>query len=67
MWIPCQASSSVLCLHYRPETLDCSTKDAYTSELTFLGQDRFHELGLLRFQALKPRFKSFFVNIEFSR
>ena len=35
-WIPCQASTSVLCLHYRPETVQCSTKDAYTSEITFL-------------------------------
>ena len=35
-WIPCQAVTSVLCLHYRPETVHCSTKDAYTSEITFL-------------------------------
>ena len=35
-WIPCQASASVLCLHYRPETVHCSTKDVYTSEITFL-------------------------------
>ena len=35
-WIPCQAVKSVLCLHYRPETVHCSTKDAYTSEITFL-------------------------------
>ena len=28
-WIPCQASTSVLSLHYRPETVHCSTKDAY--------------------------------------
>ena len=37
-WIPCQASTSVLCLHYRPETVHWkwSTKDAYTSETTFL-------------------------------
>ena len=35
-WIPCQAVPSVLCLHYRPETAHCSTKDAYTSEITFL-------------------------------
>ena len=27
---------SALCLHYRPETVHCSTKDAYTSEITFL-------------------------------
>ena len=33
-WIPCQAVTSVLCLHYRPETVHCSTKDAYTSEIT---------------------------------
>ena len=24
------------CLHYRPETVHCSTEDAYTSEITFL-------------------------------
>ena len=35
-WIPCQASTSVLCLHYRPVTVYYSTKDAYTSEITFL-------------------------------
>ena len=35
-WIPCQASTSVLCLHYRPETVHGSTKDANTSEITFL-------------------------------
>ena len=34
--IPWQASTSVLCLHYRPETIHCSTKDAHTSEITFL-------------------------------
>ena len=35
-WIPCQALTSVLCLHYRPETVHCSTKDLYNSEITFL-------------------------------
>ena len=35
-WIPCQAETSVLCLHYLPEKIHCSTKDAYTSEITFL-------------------------------
>ena len=35
-WIPCQAATSVLCLHYHPETVHCSTKDAHTSEITFL-------------------------------
>ena len=35
-WIPFQASTSVLCLHYRPETVNCSTKDVYASEKTFL-------------------------------
>ena len=28
--------TSVLCLHYCPETVHCSTKDAYNSEITFL-------------------------------
>ena len=31
-----QTSTSVLCLHSLPETVHCSTKDAYTSEITFL-------------------------------
>jgi len=35
-WIPCQALTSVLCLHYRPETVHCSAKDVYISEITFL-------------------------------
>ena len=26
----------MLCLHYRPETVHCSTKNAYTSKITFL-------------------------------
>ena len=35
-WIQRQAVSSVLCLHYRPVTVHSSTKNAYTSEITFL-------------------------------
>ena len=35
-WIPCQASTSFLCLYYRPMTVHCSTKDAYTYKITFL-------------------------------
>ena len=35
-WMQCQAVTFVLCLHYRPETVHCSTKDAYTYEITFL-------------------------------
>ena len=31
-----QAVTSVLCLLYRPETVHCSTKDAYISEKKFL-------------------------------
>ena len=31
-WIPCQAVTSVLCLPFRPKTVHCNTKDAYTSE-----------------------------------
>ena len=33
-WIPCQAVTSVLCLLYRPETVHCSAKNVYTSEIT---------------------------------
>ena len=35
-WIPCQAVTTVLCLLFRPKTVHCSTKDAYTSEITSL-------------------------------
>ena len=35
-WIPCQAVTSVLCLLFRPKTVHCSTKNTYTSEITFL-------------------------------
>ena len=41
-WIPFQASTSVLCLHYRPETVR-STKDVYTSEITFLALFNLYE------------------------
>ena len=30
------AVTSVFCLHYRPETVHCGTKNAHTSEITFL-------------------------------
>ena len=33
--IPYQAVTFVLCLHYHPETVHCSIKDANTSEITF--------------------------------
>ena len=33
---PCQAVTSVLCLLFRPKTAHCSTKNAYTSEISFL-------------------------------
>ena len=33
---PMSGFVSVLCLHYRHVTVHCSTKDAYTSEITFL-------------------------------
>ena len=35
-WIPCQASTSVLCLLFRPKTVHCSAKNSYTSEISFL-------------------------------
>ncbi len=35
-WIPCQSSTSVLCLLFRPKTVHCSSKNAYSSEITFL-------------------------------
>ena len=49
-WIPCQARTSVLCLHYRPETVHCSIKDAHTSEITFF--------------ALLPRCRLLFVKLK---
>ena len=50
-WIPFQASTSVLCLHYRPETVHCSTKDVYTSEITFLA---LQSLPLIIFNPFLP-------------
>ena len=35
-WIPCQASTTVLCLLFRPKTVHCSAKNSYTSEISFL-------------------------------
>jgi len=41
-WIMCKMDPKSgfdirqLCLHYRPVTVHCSTKDEYTSEITFL-------------------------------
>ena len=35
-WIPCQAVTFVLCFLFRPKTVHCSTKNTYTSEITFL-------------------------------
>ena len=35
-WMPCQAVTSVFCLLFRPKTVHWSTKNAYTSEITFL-------------------------------
>ena len=35
-WIPCQASTSVLCLLFRPKTVHCSAKNSYNSKISFL-------------------------------
>ena len=35
-WILCQAVTSVLCLLFHPKTVHWSTKNVYTSEITFL-------------------------------
>ena len=43
-WILWQALTSVLCLHYRPETVHCSTKDVYTSEITILALHSWRNL-----------------------
>ena len=39
--------TSVLSLHYLPETVHCSTKDAYTSEITFISLKPWARLPLL--------------------
>ena len=53
-WIPCQASTSVLCLHKRPETVHCSTKDVYTSEMTFLALHPWVWVALSLFSVYIP-------------
>ena len=45
-WIPCQALTSVLCLHYHPETVHCITKDVHTSEITFFALHPWFILGI---------------------
>ena len=35
-WIPCQTVTSVLNLLFRPKTVHCNTKNAYSTEITFL-------------------------------
>ena len=45
--IPCQASTTVVCLHYRPKTGHCSTKNAYTSEITFLALVPWFQMDFL--------------------
>ena len=35
-WIPCQFVTSILCLLFCLKTVHCSTKNAFTSEITFL-------------------------------
>ena len=52
-WIPCQASTSVLCLNYHPVTVHCSTKDAYTSEITFLALNPWHWLKYFIYGGLR--------------
>ena len=52
-WIPCQAVTSVLCLLFRPKTVHCSTKNAYTSEITFLALVPCFIKSLL-FKLIKP-------------
>jgi len=55
--IPCQASTSVLCLHYRSETVHCSTKDAYTSEITFLALNPCLKPWIFDYQRVLQKFK----------
>ena len=48
-WIPWQALTFVLCLHYRQETVHCSTKDVYTSEITFLALHPWRQVILVQY------------------
>ena len=58
-WIQCQALTSVLCLHFHPEIVHCSTKDAYPSELTFLCIITLvHCILLLQFQSPYYKFET---------
>ena len=43
---PMFTSTFLLCLHYRPETVHCNTKNAYTSEITFLALHTWLSLGI---------------------
>ena len=62
-WIPCQASTSVLCLHYHPVTAHCSTKVAYTSEMSFLALNPCTDASILvyKFRPERTGFKMYAV------
>ena len=49
-WIPCQAVTSILCLLFRLKTVHCSTKNMYTSEITFLVKEYLSDAKLPRIQ-----------------
>ena len=62
-WIPCQALTSVLCLHYRPETVHCSTKDAYTSEITFFALHLWPERKNVKDNVILKKLFFLFINL----
>ena len=53
-WIPCQTVTSVLCLLFHPETVHCSTKNAYTTEITLLALVPCFGCSLLKVHSVSP-------------
>ena len=64
--IPCQAVTFVLCLHYRPESVHCSTKDAYTSEITFFALHLWATLFFIQMYAINmvQQFNKFQIEMQ---
>ena len=65
-WIQCQTVPSVLCIHYRPETVHCSTKDAYTSEITFFALHLWATLFFIQIYAINmvQQFNKFQIEMQ---
>ena len=65
-WIPCQAVTSVLILLSNPETVHCSTKNAYTSEITIFTLPWWNYIHIYKYERSLSSYKLEIQNISSS-